>query len=59
MRKGRMYLSAEHAREDGLGAALRNTYSSNDMAADRRMQDLIDQMKAIEARPYPPELGAA
>lgn len=59
MRKGRVYLSGEHARHDGIGAALREAYSLNDTAADRRMQELVDQMKAIETRPHPFEPGAA
>ena len=51
MRKGRVWLSGQHEAAGGIGAALRDAYSVNDRAADRRMQDLIEQMKAIEARP--------
>jgi hypothetical protein len=53
MRKGRAWLSGQHDGGDGIGAALRDAYSVNDLAADRRMQDLVEQMKAIEARPKP------
>jgi hypothetical protein len=53
MMKGRVWQSGQHEAAGGIGAALRDAYSTNDIAADRRMQDLIDQMKAIETRSRP------
>ena len=51
MRKGRTWPSGQREGAGGIGAALRDAYSVGDRAADQRMRDLIDQMKAIEARP--------
>lgn len=54
MIRGRIYVSGQHAAPgDGIGASLREAYSVNDEAADRRMRELVEQMKAIEARPCP------